>query len=158
AIARSPQLLQLGRNCMALGLWQPAAAIFRRILDEVPESVEARTSLATASSNALTAPGAGRNDPCPCGSGKRFKHCHGAAVPNEAAVAAPSGPIQRLEQAVALHQRGDSEAALPIYREVLAQQPDNPVALHFLGVIHYQHGKLDDALPLLKLAAALRQD
>jgi len=20
---------------------------------------------------------AGRNDPCPCGSGKKFKHCHG---------------------------------------------------------------------------------
>jgi len=20
----------------------------------------------------------GRNDPCPCGSGKKFKHCHGA--------------------------------------------------------------------------------
>ncbi|NDB69396.1 MAG: hypothetical protein EB015_15600, partial [Methylocystaceae bacterium] len=22
----------------------------------------------------------GRNDPCPCGSGKKFKHCHGAHV------------------------------------------------------------------------------
>ena len=21
-----------------------------------------------------------RNDPCPCGSGKKFKHCHGAYV------------------------------------------------------------------------------
>ena len=21
--------------------------------------------------------GVGRNDPCPCGSGKKFKHCHG---------------------------------------------------------------------------------
>jgi len=24
------------------------------------------------------APKVGRNDPCPCGSGKKFKHCHGA--------------------------------------------------------------------------------
>jgi preprotein translocase subunit SecA len=24
--------------------------------------------------------GAGRNDPCPCGSGKKFKKCHGAAM------------------------------------------------------------------------------
>ncbi|MEQ1949641.1 MAG: SEC-C metal-binding domain-containing protein [Bryobacteraceae bacterium] len=24
------------------------------------------------------APKAGRNDPCPCGSGKKFKKCHGA--------------------------------------------------------------------------------
>jgi preprotein translocase subunit SecA len=22
----------------------------------------------------------GRNDPCPCGSGKKFKHCHGQLV------------------------------------------------------------------------------
>ncbi len=22
----------------------------------------------------------GRNDPCPCGSGKKYKHCHGAYV------------------------------------------------------------------------------
>jgi uncharacterized protein YecA (UPF0149 family) len=22
----------------------------------------------------------GRNDPCPCGSGKKFKKCHGAAA------------------------------------------------------------------------------
>jgi preprotein translocase subunit SecA len=22
-------------------------------------------------------PQVGRNDPCPCGSGKKFKHCHG---------------------------------------------------------------------------------
>ena len=26
----------------------------------------------------------GRNDPCPCGSGKKFKNCHGKAVENEA--------------------------------------------------------------------------
>jgi preprotein translocase subunit SecA len=24
--------------------------------------------------------GVGRNDPCPCGSGKKFKKCHGAAM------------------------------------------------------------------------------
>jgi preprotein translocase subunit SecA len=23
-------------------------------------------------------PKVGRNDPCPCGSGKKYKHCHGA--------------------------------------------------------------------------------
>jgi preprotein translocase subunit SecA len=22
----------------------------------------------------------GRNDPCPCGSGKKYKHCHGAST------------------------------------------------------------------------------
>jgi uncharacterized protein len=24
---------------------------------------------------------AGRNDPCPCGSGRKFKRCHGSAAP-----------------------------------------------------------------------------
>ena len=26
---------------------------------------------------ALAEPKVGRNDPCPCGSGKKYKHCHG---------------------------------------------------------------------------------
>jgi hypothetical protein len=26
----------------------------------------------------------GRNDPCPCGSGKKYKKCHGAAGPGPA--------------------------------------------------------------------------
>jgi len=29
---------------------------------------------------ARDAPKVGRNDPCPCGSGRKFKHCHGASV------------------------------------------------------------------------------
>ncbi len=28
--------------------------------------------------NRMTFTGIGRNDPCPCGSGKKFKKCHGA--------------------------------------------------------------------------------
>jgi preprotein translocase subunit SecA len=32
---------------------------------------------------ATAAPKIGRNDPCPCGSGKKFKKCHGAALEDE---------------------------------------------------------------------------
>ncbi|MCK6413864.1 MAG: preprotein translocase subunit SecA [Azonexus sp.] len=32
---------------------------------------------AAAGSDAAQAPKIGRNDPCPCGSGKKYKHCHG---------------------------------------------------------------------------------
>jgi tetratricopeptide (TPR) repeat protein len=162
AIARSPQLLQLGRNCMALGQWRPAAAIFGRILAEQPDHAEARASLAVAGRSEAAAPLAGRNDPCPCGSGKRYKHCHGAesaaAADGGAAVAAAPSLAQRLQQAVAWHERGDVEAALATYREVLAQQPDNAVALHFLGVIHYQRRNLAEALPLLERAVRLQPD
>jgi preprotein translocase subunit SecA len=28
-------------------------------------------------------PKIGRNDPCPCGSGQKFKKCHGAALEDE---------------------------------------------------------------------------
>jgi len=38
----------------------------------------AKTASATAAAAAAAAMGrVGRNDPCPCGSGKKFKHCHG---------------------------------------------------------------------------------
>jgi hypothetical protein len=32
---------------------------------------------------AVTEEKVARNDPCPCGSGKKFKHCHGAASPKQ---------------------------------------------------------------------------
>ena len=156
AIACSPQFLQLGRNCMALGQWRAAAAIFQRILDVDPAHAEATAALATASTNAATAPAVGRNDPCPCGSGKRYKHCHGAAGAS-AAVAAAVAPEERLKQALALHQRGapgDTAAAEATYRDVLAREPDNALAQHFLGVIHYQRGEVATALPLLERAVA----
>ena len=162
AIARSPQLLQLGRNCLALGQWQTAAAIFGRVLDEVPDHAEARAALARASTGSAAAPPAGRNDPCPCGSGKRYKHCHGASGTTEASASDPAsaapGVEQQLRRAVTLHQRGDAEAALRIYGEVLAREPDNAIAQHFLGVIHYQRGELAEALPLLERAAALQRN
>ncbi|MDQ2961919.1 MAG: tetratricopeptide repeat protein [Pseudomonadota bacterium] len=156
AIARSPQLLQLARNCMALAQWGAAAAIFRRILDVDPAHAEAAAALATASINAATAPAVGRNDPCPCGSGKRYKHCHGASGSS----AAPAPAVvreERMKQALALHQRGasgDMAAAEATYRDVLAREPDNALAQHFLGVIHYQRGEIGTALPLLERAVA----
>jgi len=34
-------------------------------------------------------PKVGRNDPCPCGSGKKYKHCHGSKAPTAVAAEAP---------------------------------------------------------------------
>ncbi len=152
-IARSPQLLQLARNCAALGQWRAAEAIFRRILADDPAHAEAAAQLALVARNAVTAAPAGRNDPCPCGSGKRYKHCHGAAGRVESASAVPDG-AQKLLSAIALHERGDSDAALSLYREVLAERPDSAVAGHFVGVIHYQRGNFAEALPLLERSVA----
>src|SRR5450631_514622 len=107
AITRSPQLLQLGRNCLAMRMWRPAVAIFRRILDETPAHTEAEALLATAMANATAPRATGRNDPCPCGSGKRYKNCHGALGRDATADAsAPPAVDARVRQALALHQRG----------------------------------------------------
>ena len=77
-IASSPQLAQLLRNCFALGYWTCAIAIARRILLTRPEDGEVQEILARAEANEKSAAPFGRNAPCPCGSGRRFKHCHGA--------------------------------------------------------------------------------
>jgi Flp pilus assembly protein TadD len=159
AIVRSPQLLRLGRNCVAMGLWKSAIAIFHRILDEVPGHVEAAAGLATASANASSMPTVGRNEPCPCGSGKRFKSCHGALGTDARLNASPDLVVgQQLEQALALHQQGDGSGAEALYRSVLAVKPDHALALHFLGVIHYQRQDLAAALPLLEQSVATSPD
>lgn len=50
------------------------------------EEQQRQARIAAASGAASTAgaaggayAGVGRNEPCPCGSGKKFKHCHGQA-------------------------------------------------------------------------------
>jgi hypothetical protein len=37
----------------------------------------------------------GRNDPCPCGSGKKYKKCHGAAVPVVAGASKPGNSAEK---------------------------------------------------------------
>ena len=159
AIIRSPQLLQLGRNCVAMGLWKPASAIFRRILHEIPGHADAATGLATVSANESSTPAVGRNDPCHCGSGKRFKHCHGALASDLGQNASPDLALhQQLKRALTLHQQGDASGAETLYRNVLATQPEHALAQHFLGVIHYQRQELAAALPLLERSVAASPD
>jgi len=44
---------------------------------DVETTVDASTLLAQGAGTAAGLPRVGRNDPCPCGSGKKYKHCHG---------------------------------------------------------------------------------
>jgi tetratricopeptide (TPR) repeat protein len=159
AIARSLQLLQLMRNCSALGQWNAVIAIATRILAAVPDHTEAATLLATCMRQAQAPPAVGRNDPCPCGSGKRYKKCHGALRATGAAAAAtmPARPPDAdalVRSALAAHQRGELERAESGYRSALGVAAEHPLALHYLGVILYQRHRLDEAMPLLERAAA----
>ncbi len=45
-----------------------------------PQRVEATKAGATGSKKPAKSDKVGRNDPCPCGSGKKYKKCHGAAA------------------------------------------------------------------------------
>ena len=62
-----------------------------------------------------------------------------------------SGPPRNraLQIAAALHRAGDLAGAQALYREVLERDPDNPDALHLLGVIASQQGNHDDARELI---------
>lgn len=100
-------------------------------------------------------PVAGRNDPCPCGSGKRYKQCHGALAVPTAPADMPQTPEALTRQGMAAHQAGDLDGAERHYRAVLASSPDFPPALHYLGVVLYQRSRMNEALPLLDRAATL---
>ena len=59
-----------------------------------------------------------RNDPCPCGSGKRYKHCHGSFTEDP-----------RIERAKALQRAADFAGALAVIDAALVETPGDP-ALH----------------------------
>ena len=151
AIARSPQLLSLLRNCIALGQWDAARAIALRILVVAPENTDVQAMLAQVGRATARPAPTGRNDPCPCGSGRKFKHCHGALAAASTAPAAAS-PDALARDALAAHQRGDLDAAERGYRDALTLAPDHAMATHFLGVALYQRGRIDEAMPLLRAA------
>jgi Tfp pilus assembly protein PilF len=61
---------------------------------------------------------------------------------------------QAMQLAVQNHQAGKLPEAEAVYRQVLNQQPNNPQALHLLGVIAAQVGKFDMAIDLIRRAIA----
>ena len=124
-VARSPQCLALMRNAEALGRWSAVEAIAGRIAAADPAREEARAALARARDALARGAGVGRNDPCPCGSGKRYKACHGAL----ASAAAPTATAEDLvRDGMAAHARGDLAVARRAYDAALVQAPDHPLA------------------------------
>ena len=80
AILGSVQCLQLARNYAELGRHEEALMVLRKIVAAHPTQAEATQLLARLiGGTAAISPAkpVGRNDPCPCGSGKRYKECHG---------------------------------------------------------------------------------
>ncbi len=61
----------------------------------------------------------------------------------------------RLQQAIALHKTGNLAEAQGIYREILAENPKNPDALHLLGVLARQERRPGEAVELISRAIAI---
>lgn len=109
----------------------------------------------------------GRNDPCPCGSGKKFKQCCGSdkraaaplqsSRPSEVPAGDTKTPVSRsLETAARLQSAGDLQRAEDIYRSILAVHPQQPDALHLLGVLMSQRGNHAEAVDFIRQATALQ--
>jgi tetratricopeptide (TPR) repeat protein len=109
----------------------------------------------------------GRNDACPCGSGRRYKACHGALGVASQTARAPQAPASSpgtpaspaanapnadalVQRGIDAHRRGALEQAAADYRAALAIVPRHPYALHYLGVVDYQQGRPAQALAALE--------
>jgi predicted O-linked N-acetylglucosamine transferase (SPINDLY family) len=77
-----------------------------------------------------------RNAPCPCGSGKRYKDCHGAIAPPPAA----GGLAPLLAKARSALAQGDTAMAEAAWREALERDPDEAEALFHLGNLERERG------------------
>lgn len=66
--------------------------------------------------------------------------------------------LQLLQQAISFHTSGDLARAERIYREVLAQDPVHPIALHYLGIFLHQNGQHDEGVQSIRLSCALQPD
>jgi tetratricopeptide (TPR) repeat protein len=98
-----------------------------------------------------------RNEDCPCGSGKRYKHCHGnAAISSDSAPAA--NVIALMERALVAQKAGLTEQARNLYDQALAIDPNQPDALHMRGVVALTQGQPEDAIRFIKAAISAGLD
>jgi tetratricopeptide (TPR) repeat protein len=162
-VARSPQCLQLLRNARALGQWQAVTALARRMLAATPGHTEASAAAAEAAAREEAYAGVGRNDPCPCGSGKRFKQCHGSVAVRELAAKVAAADIARRAPVPAAPVAtaappptapAGRPSAAPASR--LDAAPADAEALTRRGMAAHQRGDVDAAMRDYR--AALAQD
>lgn len=100
-----------------------------------------------------------RNDRCPCGSGKRYKECHGQAGAGErpTPVSGTTRDATMLfQQALGAYRRQDHGAAAAACQQVMAMAPEHPGAWHLAGAIDLQRGDLQASS--LKIEKAIELD
>jgi tetratricopeptide (TPR) repeat protein len=109
----------------------------------------------------------GRNDACPCGSGRKYKHCcqakdARAGFPAGTAQGTPRSAVQRerLQRLLlAAKQHFDAkrwDEAIALFREIVRIDPKNPQAHHDLGMMWLFSGRPAEAAASLQRAVELR--
>lgn len=104
---------------------------------------------------------AGRNDPCSCGSGRKYKKCCGlkaAASGNKSGAPATPDVSLLLRSAMQHHQLGDLHKAGTMYHQLLLDDPDNADVLHLQGILSAQLGKHDAAIEYLRKAISRKEN
>ncbi len=99
------------------------------------------------------------NAPCPCGSGRKYKKCHGAPA---AATAAPGatmpGAADWIARGAQLEAAAQPEPAERCYREALRQDPTSAPAWLAAGRLAMQRGDAATALDCYSRLVALQPD
>lgn len=102
----------------------------------------------------------GRNDPCPCGSGKKFKQCCLSKPANQAGNAAASR--QQLANALHIAQahlaQGNLLQASTICHRIVQLVRHQADAWHMLGAIELRQGNIEVAIAYLQRALKLCPD
>jgi len=101
------------------------------------------------------APPASRNAPCPCGSGRRWKECHGQVAAPTAAAAIPDATARRMHEAIAAQRAGRLAEAIALYDAVIAEAPATFDAWHMRGVARFQAFEFDAAEADIRRAIAI---
>jgi glycosyltransferase involved in cell wall biosynthesis len=98
-----------------------------------------------------------RNQPCPCGSGKRYKDCCGSLEATLPTVeGGRRGEAQNfMDAALAAQHARRLDEAERLYRAALAIVPDEPDALHMLGVVRFERDDFAEARTLIVRALEL---
>lgn len=109
--------------------------------------------------SAMKAP-ASRNAPCPCGSGRRYKECHGALAPSATAdadltAAAAADPRALVARALDAVSRNDLLAAERAARAVLDVDPIHPDAWHVIALVALARREFPAALEACERAIAV---
>lgn len=99
-----------------------------------------------------------RNDPCPCGSGKKYKQCcmHGDETKDARKHSEAAATHDTFRTALEHYQAGRFPHAEALLQQLLQVQPSHPDALHLLGAIARLAGKAEIAAALISKAISAK--